>query len=397
MPSLNDQPLAPQSTGSNLGGARSGDAAFDALVARLAEMSRSLETQPDWLAEQFTLLARAGVLGWVIPAEWGGSELGQQELIAGYVRLAEACLTTAFILTQFNGACVRIAASDNVQLKSELLPQLARGQLFATVGISHLTTSRQHLDRPAVEAVEMEGGYRLRGEVPWVTGASHADFIVTGGTLLDGRQLLALVPARTRGVVVQPAGKLLALTASQTASVVLEGAVVDRRFILAGPVERVMQSGVGAGTGSLVTSALALGHSKGAVLRLAVEVAQRADLAEILQPLSDECTRLERDIQQAVVCQTQPSQSSLPKSPPDSLLPAVGESPLSPNSLRTRANSLVLRSTQALLAASKGAGFVTGHPAERAVREALFFLVWSCPQPVLAAALRELSCLSPAP
>jgi hypothetical protein len=45
------------------------------------------------------------------------------------------------------------------------------------------------------------------------------------------------------------------------------------------------------------------------------------------------------------------------------------------------------------LAASKGAGFVAGHPAERAVREAMFFLVWSCPQPVVSAALREFACV----
>jgi hypothetical protein len=40
----------------------------------------------------------------------------------------------------------------------------------------------------------------------------------------------------------------------------------------------------------------------------------------------------------------------------------------------------VLRAGQAALTASKGAGFVAGHPAERLVRESMFFLVWSCPQ-----------------
>ena len=60
--------------------------------------------------------------------------------------------------------------------------------------------------------------------------------------------------------------------------------------------------------------------------------------------------------------------------------------------IRRRANSLVLRSAQAWLAATKGAGFIAGHPAERAVRESMFFLVWSCPQQVLAGNLRELSC-----
>jgi hypothetical protein len=53
----------------------------------------------------------------------------------------------------------------------------------------------------------------------------------------------------------------------------------------------------------------------------------------------------------------------------------------------------VLRAAQSYLAASKGAGFVSGHPAERAVREAMFFLVWSCPQPVVSAALREFACV----
>jgi hypothetical protein len=51
----------------------------------------------------------------------------------------------------------------------------------------------------------------------------------------------------------------------------------------------------------------------------------------------------------------------------------------------------VLRSTQAALAAAKGAGYVVGHPAGRWCREALFFLVWSCPQPVLSANLCELA------
>ena len=61
-------------------------------------------------------------------------------------------------------------------------------------------------------------------------------------------------------------------------------------------------------------------------------------------------------------------------------------------SIRQRANSLVIRAAQASLGAAKGAGFVHGHPAERAVREAMFFLVWSCPQPVVESTLKALMC-----
>ena len=65
-------------------------------------------------------------------------------------------------------------------------------------------------------------------------------------------------------------------------------------------------------------------------------------------------------------------------------------------SLRVWANSLVLRATQMGLVAAKGAGYAAGHPVGRWCREALFFLVWSCPQQVMAENLRELAGLSEA-
>src|SRR5207253_5322527 len=58
--------------------------------------------------------------------------------------------------------------------------------------------------------------------------------------------------------------------------------------------------------------------------------------------------------------------------------------------LRARANSLVLRATQAALTASKGSGFLRAHPAQRWARQALFFLVWSCPRPAAEATLAKL-------
>src|SRR5204863_4760577 len=75
----------------------------------------------------------------------------------------------------------------------------------------------------------------------------------------------------------------------------------------------------------------------------------------------------------------------------DLLALADGQETCTPSDLRARANSFVLRATKASLAAAKGAGFVSGHPAGRWCREALFFLVWSCPQGVLNTNLCELA------
>jgi hypothetical protein len=75
----------------------------------------------------------------------------------------------------------------------------------------------------------------------------------------------------------------------------------------------------------------------------------------------------------------------------DLLALADGQQNCTQGELRARANSLALRASQAALTAAKGAGYVVGHPAGRWCREALFFLVWSCPQPVVEANLCELA------
>lgn len=345
------------------------------LLPRLKHAANDLESVESWPAAQLAWLGEAGVLGWVIPDEFGGSDVSEAALMAGYQSLAEACLTTTFVLTQMNAASRRISICGNPSLKARYLPGLASGELFATVGISHLSTSRQHWRQPTVRASQTgNGGYVLTGEVPWVTGAAHADLIVTGGSLDDGRQVLVAMPMTTPGITVGPPARLLALSASQTASVQLDDVRLDRDCLVAGPVEQVMQTNQG-GTGSLATSALALGLSARALAALQAEADRRAELSPVVDSFRGEFDRCHVKFKSA--------QQDDAGSNPTCTAEMVRES----------ANSLALRITQALLAASKGAGFVSGHPAERAVREAMFFLVWSCPRTVVDANLRELSCL----
>jgi hypothetical protein len=62
-------------------------------------------------------LAEAGVFVWLIPRRWGGSELEEQDLLSGYLELADACLTNAVILTQFNSAVQKLVTSGCEELQ----------------------------------------------------------------------------------------------------------------------------------------------------------------------------------------------------------------------------------------------------------------------------------------
>ncbi|HWL09195.1 MAG TPA: acyl-CoA dehydrogenase family protein, partial [Planctomicrobium sp.] len=296
-----------------------------ATLQTLSENAISLDETGEWPFRQFELLAQEGILRWGIPEEFGGQPILQRELLEGYEQLAAACMTTTFILTQRMGACQRIAASENQLARERLLPDLAVGRTFATVGISHLTTSRQHVKTPAVQ-VELQGDQiSLNGMIPWVTGAPHADTIVTGGTCSDGRQVLIALPTRQAGVSVQPHARLMALTASHTATIQLQKVQLSTDDLLAGPVDSVMTTGPGSGTGSLTTSVLALGLSQRVARFIREQAKVRPDLTEVSQRFDAELISLHNDLYQSATNPEPTAQT------------------LNSASIRQRANSLALR------------------------------------------------------
>lgn len=323
---------------------------------------------PAWPDASWQVLRQTGALEWVIPREYGGQGWGPVELLEGYEQLAGACLTTCFLLSQREAAIRRLVDSGRETLCRSLLPALANGEQFATVGLSQLTTSRQHT-APALRVRETPAALILDGAIPWVTGACGAAHLVIGATLTDGRQVLAVVPADLPGVSIGPPLELMALQGSMTAEVHCEGVEVERQWLLAGPAERVMQSKRG-GTGGLETSCLALGLANEAIRYLEQEAVSRPELLAPAEALRRQYQRLREQMQ------------SLAGAAP------VGDEVVV---LRAHANRLVLGATQAALTAGKGAGFLRQHPAQRWARQALFFLVWSCPSPAAAATMAQLT------
>ncbi|GAA4427442.1 acyl-CoA dehydrogenase family protein [Bremerella cremea] len=342
---------------------------LEALCAQLSQLANFLPTAHDWPHEQLQICARMGVFRWFVAQEDGGLGWSPEDVVRGYLELSAGCLTTTFVITQRTGACRRIASSENSGLKRMLLPGLLSGKTFATVGISHLTTSRQHLGKPALLAKEVDGGFVLEGYSPWVTGAKKADTLVVGASLEDGRQLLMAIPAKGIGIKLGDPAELVGLSASQTGPVQFEQVFCPTEWVLDGPREDVMKKGKGANTGGLETSTLAVGLSLAAYRFLAEQREKRVEFAEPTEHFEAELESLKNDL----------------------IAAASGDDQCDPLQIRSRANSLVLRITQAALSSAKGAGYMANHPVGRWCREALFFLVWSCPSNVLSANLCELA------
>ena len=212
---------------------------------------------------------------------------------------------------------------------------------------------------------------------PWVTGGAAADVLVLAATLVeDGaatdRQLLVAVPRDRPGLTVAEPLPLVGVSASSTGPVHLDGVEVSNEWVIAGPMRHdVMASGIGAGTGGHETSTLAIGLAEAAIDYLADESIAAGRFAA-----TDGRSAISAHSSWSMICLRCPRRIRA----------------CSKESIRQRANSLVLRGPAGgAWRRPRAAGYVVGHPAGRWCREALFFLVWSCPQPVATANLCELA------
>ena len=345
-----------------------GEPELDPLVEALARLDGPTDEAGVWPTDVWETLRASGATRWALPGELGGEEPDRLTLLRRYARVAEGSMTAAFILSQHDAGVRRLVGAIDRPAARRWAGAVADGLAFATVGISQLTTSRRHGDQ-AVQASETSTGrYRVDGLIPWVTAATRADVLVAGASMADGRQMLFALPTDRSGVTVKPPFALAALQASCTAEVACEGVEVEPDDLLVGPSPDVMANPAASGTGGLETSALALGQALAALKGL--EASDREELSEPIEALREAWDRLRDDLM-------------------DTALGSPGST--SPSILRGRANALVLRITQAYLTARKGSGFLREEPAQRWARQALFFLVWSCPSPVARAAIRDMA------
>ncbi len=344
----------------------SADSSLSLCAESLAAEDGKWADHAEWPAELWATLLLVGANRWAIE-QIKEAQADRILALRHYGQIASGSLVAAFILTQHDAAVRRLAVAR--ERTEELLELILKGERFVTVGISQLTTSRRH-GTQAMLASPTGKGFRLNGIMPWVTAADRADVIVTGAVLADGSQLLAQVRVGEPGLTIDAPFDLAALRASRTSEVRCVDVEISASDVLAGPSMDVMATPGLTGTGGLETSALALGQAFSAVQALGVESESRPELAESYLALLSDWKETWQRLEATAV------------SAPGALLSTT---------LRAQANSLALRSTQAYLTASKGSGFVTDHPAQRWARQALFFLVWSCPSLVAKAAIDTFS------
>jgi alkylation response protein AidB-like acyl-CoA dehydrogenase len=341
-------------------------------LARIAGRAGVVAAEGIWPADSVADLVACGAMGWAIPVADGGSGMDAVVLHECYEQLCAACLTTGLVFTQRDAAVGHLVAAERTETVSRLLREMARGERFATIGISQLTTSRQHLP-PAVRALAVEGGFVIDGAVPWVTSLHHNDRVIVGAVLPDRMQVLVALDVRAAGVAMSEAMRLASLTGSDTGELRLKDVRVAVADVIAGPSENVLAARNAVRGFTTTTCILPLGVAGGAISQARELAAGRsAAYVEAVKRLAEEHRVLRGEVYAVGVGD-------------ESLVTAKGAE------LRARANTLAARASLAALELAKGHGFLAGEAAQRRAREAMFFFVWSSPPAVIEKTLRALA------
>jgi len=328
------------------------------LTEGLDRLGTGYDLSGDWPEKSVELIAAAGAWRWNLPRAYGGEPVAHADLLRIYEAIAAGCVSTALISTQRDGAVELIAGSDNDALKSRWLPKLAGGKIYTTVGISQLTTSKRGGGKTLMTATPDGHGYRFDGMMPWATGAERAQIIVTGAVLPDQNQILACVPTDRDGISVDQPDNLFVLTQSRTSCVRCKDFRVEPDEIIRGPSERVLA--LRTPVKPLVTSACGIGVATAlAKIIEGLPEPARSPFTDVVTPLLDRYRQVRASIYEAA----------------DRLNDAKYEVPST--QIRVRVNELLMRLAITTLTLAKGSAFLSTRPAQRHVREAMFFLVWS--------------------
>jgi alkylation response protein AidB-like acyl-CoA dehydrogenase len=175
--------------------------------------------------ENLQALGAAGVLGLLIPAEFGGAGGTLAEMSQALEAQAQGCASTAMVTLMHYCACAVIAAKGSGDMKKQILPAAARGQHISTLAFSE-AGSGGHFYAP-VSKVRLDcGTKKLSAKKTFVTSASEADsYVVSTRTLHAGAPTecdLYLIPKDAAGFSAQGRFEGLGLAGNASAPMTLE-------------------------------------------------------------------------------------------------------------------------------------------------------------------------------
>ncbi|WP_231462539.1 MULTISPECIES: acyl-CoA dehydrogenase family protein [unclassified Pedobacter] len=218
--------------------------------------------------ELFKQLGEMGLMGVLVPEEYGGSGFGYQEYVDVIVEVSRVCGSIGLSLAAHNSLCTgHILAFGNEEQKQKWLPKLATAQWIGAWGLTEANTGSDAL-RMMTTAVEDGDDYIINGSKNWITHGKSGDIavvMVRTGDQGSSKGISALVVERgTPGFAAGKKENKLGMRASETTEMIFDNCRVPKANLLGNVGEGFKQAMKVLDGGRISIAALGLGIAKGA-------------------------------------------------------------------------------------------------------------------------------------
>ncbi|MFN8182531.1 MAG: acyl-CoA dehydrogenase family protein [Candidatus Pollutiaquabacter aromativorans] len=247
------------------------------LIAETVRKFAETHIRPDmmkWDEEQlfpvelFRKMGEQGLMGILVPHEYGGSGLSYFEYMTAIVEVARVCGSIGLSMAAHNSLCTgHILAFGNEQQKQQYLPKLASGQWIGAWGLTEANTGS---DAMRMQCVAKQDGdhWVINGSKNWITHGKSGDVAVVlarTGDLLDSKGITAFIVERgTPGFKAGKKENKLGMRASETAELIFEDCRIHKDQVLGNVGDGFVQAMKVLDGGRISIASLALGIAKGA-------------------------------------------------------------------------------------------------------------------------------------
>ncbi len=243
-----------------------------------------------------------------VPQSWGGCQCEEATFHRFQMMVARYSGALAFLQTQHQSAGNLIATSNNKSLKQNYLPFMGSGKILVGVGFSQLRRQGE----PMMKATPVAQGYRLDGEVPWITGFGFFQEFIIGATLPNGEAIYGIVPfEKCDRIEFSAPIELTAMNSTNTVNAKINGWLLERDRIVtikpAGAIEQQDKKNV------LYHSFFALGCARAAldILKINYHKKELLFLKHAFDVLDRELTSCSQAIFEALGCDRQTFEAKL--------------------------------------------------------------------------------------
>jgi alkylation response protein AidB-like acyl-CoA dehydrogenase len=225
------------------------------------------ETQ-EFPVEVFRKLGELGLMGVLIPAEYGGSGLSYFEYITVVSEIAKVCGSIGLSVAAHNSLCTNhIYKFGSEEIKKKYIPKLASGEWIGAWGLTEANTGS---DAGNMKCVATKDGdeWIINGTKNWITHGKSGDVAVvlcrTGEPRSKDNVTAFAIERNTPGFTAGKKENKLGMRASETTELIFDNCRISDAQRLGEVGEGFKQAMKILDGGRISIAALALGIAKGA-------------------------------------------------------------------------------------------------------------------------------------